>query len=58
VSLGEVRDTKTRRLRAVRLLAPLARDLEIWREATPMADPDDLVFPRAPAIRMVVNPAT
>ena len=33
VSLGEVKETKTRRSRSVRLLAPLARDLADWRRA-------------------------
>ncbi len=46
-SLGKLKSTKTRRLRAVRLMAPLARDLEHWRERTPLAGDDDLVFPRA-----------
>jgi integrase len=47
LALGEVKDTKTRRARSVRLLAPLAADLSDWRDACGDPDGGDLVFPRA-----------
>jgi integrase len=46
VSLGEMKETKTRRMRSVRLIAPLAVDLALWRDTSPRPDDDDLVFPR------------
>ena len=45
VSLGKVKDTKTRASRAVRLLAPLAADLREWRLASGCPAPSALVFP-------------
>ena len=47
LALGEVKDTKTRRTRSVRLLARLAADLSDWRDACGDPDGTDLVFPRA-----------
>jgi integrase len=47
VSLGEVKETKTGRLRSVRLLAPLASDLTEWRLASGRPTDDALVFPAA-----------
>ena len=47
VSLGEVKETKTGRLRSVRLLAPLASDLSEWRLASGRPTDDALVFPAA-----------
>jgi integrase len=47
VSLGEVKETKTGRLRSVRLLPPLADDLNAWRAACGGPDDDALVFPAA-----------
>jgi integrase len=46
VVLGEERDTKTRRARTVRLLAPLAQDLREWRLASGRPGDGDLIFPR------------
>jgi integrase len=46
LALGEVKSTKTRRIRAVRLLAPLADDLAALRKSRPAAKPDDLIFGR------------
>jgi integrase len=45
VSLGKVKDTKTRAARAVRLLSPLASDLKDWHLASGMPAPAALVFP-------------
>jgi integrase len=45
VSLGEVGETKTRRRRSVRLLAPLAHDLAEWRLRAGRPQPHTLVFP-------------
>jgi integrase len=45
VSLGEVGETKTRRRRTVRLLAPLAADLAEWRLRAGRPPADALVFP-------------
>ena len=45
VSLGSVKDTKTRQTRSVRLLAPLATDLAEWRLACGRPDGTTLVFP-------------
>jgi integrase len=45
ISLGEEADTKTRQHRTVRLLAPLAADLHLWRMATGRPDDKQLVFP-------------
>ena len=42
-----MKDTKTRRTRSVRLLAPLTADLSDWREACGNPDGGELVFPRA-----------
>lgn len=47
VSLGDVKETKTRKIRAVRLLEPLAEDLATLRAATADATDDDLVFPNS-----------
>lgn len=44
-SLGEVKETKTGRLRSVRLLPPLTDDLNQWRVASGMPSDDALVFP-------------
>ena len=44
-SLGEESDTKTRQHRTVRLLAPLAADLRVWRTATGRPGDSELVFP-------------
>jgi integrase len=45
VSLGELKDTKTRAHRTVRLLAPLQEDLQAWRVSSgPLVD-SALVFP-------------
>jgi integrase len=45
VSLGEVKDTKTRAHRTVRLLAPLQEDLKAWRlSQRPLVD-SALLFP-------------
>jgi integrase len=46
VSVGGVKETKTRKRRSVRLLAPLAADLAEWRLACRRPGPDVLVFPR------------
>jgi integrase len=45
VALGEETDTKTRRHRTVRLLAPLAADLRSWRMAAGRPADSELVFP-------------
>jgi integrase len=45
VSLGEVGETKTRRRRTVRLLAPLGQDLAEWRLRAGRPDGEALVFP-------------
>ena len=45
VALGEVKDTKTRRTRTVRLLKPLAADLAEWRMASGRPGDEALVFP-------------
>lgn len=45
ISLGTEADTKTRQHRTVRLLAPLASDLRIWRMAAGRPDDHELVFP-------------
>ncbi len=45
VSLGELRDTKTGQRRTVRLLAPLAHDLNEWRLASGRPSAEELVFP-------------
>lgn len=44
-SLGEIKDTKTGRIRSVRILAPLSDDLAAWRAASGNPSPDALVFP-------------
>ncbi len=46
VSLGDVKETTTRRARNVRLLTPLAEDLAAWRALTDHSADGDLVFPR------------
>ena len=43
VSLGELRDTKTGQRRTVKLLAPLAHDLNEWRLASGLP----VLYPRA-----------
>jgi len=45
ISLGEESDTKTRQHRTVRLLAPLAADLRLWRMAAGRPGDSELVFP-------------
>jgi integrase len=45
VSLGELKDTKTRAHRTVRLLAPLQDDLRAWRRSCGRAADGALVFP-------------
>jgi integrase len=45
-ALGEIKETKTRQTRSVRLLAPLARDLREWRLKSGRPDDEALVFPR------------
>jgi integrase len=45
ISLGEETDTKTRQHRTVRLLAPLAADLRLWRMAAGRPGDSELVFP-------------
>lgn len=44
-SVGEVKDTKTTHHRAVRLLAPLKRDLAQWRRRSGNPGDEELVFP-------------
>ena len=51
LSLGEEKDTKTRSVRTVNLLAPLAEDLAAWRMICRDPAPGALVFPRATASR-------
>ena len=46
VSNGRHKDTKTGKVRSVRLLAPLADDLRAWRAASTHDTDDDLIFPR------------
>lgn len=47
VSLGEVKGTKTGRLRTVEILKPLATDVGSWRAQTPWdTSPKAFVFPR------------
>jgi integrase len=45
VSLGEVKDTKTRAHRTVRLLAPLQEDLKAWRRSQGRSWTAPLLFP-------------
>jgi integrase len=45
LSLGEEKETKTRRLRTVQLLAPLAADLAEWRRRSGRPAAEALVFP-------------
>jgi integrase len=45
LSLGEEKNTKTRSSRSVRLLGPLAADLNEWRLASGRPDESALVFP-------------
>jgi integrase len=45
VSLGEVKDTKTRAHRGVRLLAPLQEDLREWRRSNGAPSDGALLFP-------------
>jgi integrase len=47
LSLGQERPTKTRAVRTVRLLPPLASDLKAWRLASGRPSDDGLVFPTA-----------
>jgi integrase len=44
-SLGQIKDTKTRRMRTVRLLAPLADDLRVYRRERQEPGAGALVFP-------------
>jgi integrase len=46
VSLGEVKDTKTRRGRTVEMLSPVVADLARWKLASGRPDDADLLFPR------------
>jgi integrase len=50
VALGEVKVTKTGQTRTVRLLSPLARDLNEWRLASGRPAPKALVFPGADGV--------
>jgi integrase len=43
---GELAQTKTRRIRTVGLLAPVADDLRVWRERAPAPGDWDPIFPR------------
>ena len=43
---GELAETKTRRIRTVGLLAPVADDLRVWRAVAPRPEVSDLMFPR------------
>jgi integrase len=45
VSLGQLKDTKTRAHRTVRLLGPLQEDLQAWRRSCGRAADGALVFP-------------
>jgi integrase len=45
LALGNVKETKTRQTRSVRLLTPLATDLAEWRLACGRPDPKTFVFP-------------
>jgi integrase len=45
LALGEVKETKTRRARIVKLLKPLAADLAEWRLASGRPDETELIFP-------------
>jgi integrase len=47
VSLGEEKETKTRRRRSVRLVGPLAADLAAWRMRSGRPPETALVFPRS-----------
>jgi integrase len=47
LALSNIKETKTRQTRSVRLLAPLASDLAEWRLACGRPDERTLVFPRA-----------
>jgi integrase len=47
VAFGEIKSTKTGRMRSVELLGPLGDDLESWRAASHPVSPNGLVFPRA-----------
>src|SRR5262249_34105374 len=44
-AIGEVKETKTRKGRSVRLLPPLAADLREWAMKSGRPDADSLVFP-------------
>jgi len=43
---GELKETKTRKIRTVGLLAPVAEDLGVWRERAPRPGDATLIFPR------------
>ncbi len=43
---GELKETKTRRIRTVGLLAPVAEDLGVWRERAPRDGDSPLIFAR------------
>lgn len=43
---GELAETKTRRIRTVGLLAPVAEDVCVWRERAPAPRGAELLFPR------------
>jgi integrase len=47
VSLGELKDTKTRAHRTVRLLGPLQDDLQAWRRHSSEPADSALMFPSA-----------
>jgi len=47
VAKGEIKATKNERLRAVRLLRPLAHDLLLWRASSEFGTDDDYVFPNS-----------
>ena len=44
---GKLKETKTRKIRTVGLLRPVAEDLAAWREHAPRAGDPRLIFPRA-----------
>jgi integrase len=47
VSLGELKETKTRQVRTVQIIGPLVADLAQWRIAAGRPPDNDLVFPSA-----------
>ena len=45
VAFGQLKSTKTRKTRTVRLLPPLTEDLAAWHDTTARRGPTDLIFP-------------